>query len=231
MNVCYTMYTPKEETIKKHLSTWKGYEELLRELHFIVVDDCSPKPVVLNPDFPINLTVARITDDIYWNLTGARNLAFHLASNDWCITTDMDHFFEKEQMRKIIYQTKEKGCVYYFKRFRDGKPCRTHLDTFLIHKEDFNKIGGYDEDMAGARGANEDLITAIIDHNKLLRLQSDIEVHNDETHGKVGGYRREMVQTNYVKLRNKKRLMELGRFRPTKNLRFEWETVNEYTIA
>ena len=230
LTLCYTLYNPKPETINAHLTNWiHCNEELRKQFKVVFVDDCSPTTPTVPLDFHMNMTVARIKDDIYWNLTGARNLAFHLADDDWCVTTDMDHFIEPEDLQKIVDMEKNRQFVYYFERYRNGKPHRTHLDSYIMHKQDFLNMGGYDEDMRGHRGANEDLIKAIIEYNNYHKVQTDIKIHNDESHGKVGGPRREMVMPNYVKLRQKLGQMKNGMYKNSKSLRFDWEILDEYT--
>lgn len=225
------MFNPKDETIQKHLSNWKSYDKLLSDIKIIIVDDCSKNIIKITPDFKINLVIARIIDDIYWNLTGARNLAMHLADDDWCISTDMDHFIYPGDMENIINLKKENGNVYYFKRLRCGQPWRTHKDSFIIHREDFWKMGGYDEDMRGCRGANEDLIEATMKYNRYNLVQTNIIIHNDEFHGKVELPNRDRVAPNYAKLQKKLIEMKNGKYIKTNHLRFNWEISNEYSYS
>lgn len=231
LNVCYTLYNPPKNTVQTHFNLWKQYpKDVIKNTRFILIDDCSDYPIDINPTFKLNLIYARITDNIYWNLPGARNLAFHLASDDWCVSLDMDHFIPSEAMSDIFNLKKDRMTVYRFQRMRNGKRHTIHRDSFIIHKCDYWGMGGYDEDMSGCRGANEDLIDATIKYNNYDIVNTDITLINDETYGKVGGTRRELVTRNYVKLKQKLLQMEHGNYYKTSHLRFKWVIVKELYV-
>jgi len=223
LTICYTMFNPKQETIVEHLTLWKSYsEEAQQQLKIVIIDDHSDKVVNIQPDFSLNLNIVRVDQDIYWNLPGARNLAFKLADDDWCVSLDMDHFLSPKVIEEILKLEKHMGTVYRFQRTRNGKPHTVHRDSFIIHKKDFWDMGGYDEDMCGCRGANEDLIEATMHYKNLILEQTNITIENNEFHGKVGGIKRDMVSRNYVFLKQKLYQMKQGIYENKDHIRFTW---------
>jgi len=84
----------------------------MKKLHFILIDDCSDSKADLKINFPINLTLLRITDNIPWNQPGAKNLGFKFAKIDWIFTSDIDHVLQPEMCGKLIELKKEKKTVY-----------------------------------------------------------------------------------------------------------------------
>lgn len=226
LHVLYTMFNPKPETIQEHIRVWSEYPDDIRDqIRVVIVDDCSNSIVDFETEYRLNILIARINDDIYWNLPGARNLAFMLADNDWCVNLDMDHFISTESMREILDLKKELGNVYRFKRTRNGQPHTVHRDSFIMHRSDFWKMEGYDEDMCGCRGANEDLIDATMRYHKFNIVQTDIVIENNEFHGKVGGAKRDMVAPNYVKLRQKLHQIKENTYKKNSHIRFDWTPV------
>jgi len=91
--------------------------------------------------------VYRVLDDIPWNAGGATNLGFKEAEG-WVIYADIDHLITKEMIDEILEIDKKKGEMYLFGRkwLRDSDAC------YMIHKDDFERIGGYDEDFSGYYG-------------------------------------------------------------------------------
>lgn len=157
-NVIYTIYNPKQEIIDMHLNIWKKIpDDIRKDIKFIVVDDCSPHPTSFNIDFPINLVIPRVDIDIYWNPPGAKNLGFTIADNDWIFSSDIDHTVSAEDYVRMYTMKKERNSVYFFKRFLPNGNSRNKdaPNILLIHKEDFWKTGGYDEDFSGNHGYDD----------------------------------------------------------------------------
>lgn len=120
-------------------------EEKHPEARVILVDDCSPDAL----QAPQDVDCYRIDTNIAWNQPGARNLGFQEAEG-WIVCADIDHLVTKENVEEILRMEKEKGTVYYL-----GREDNDSWNVFLIHKEDFEKIGGYDEDFCGHYGFDD----------------------------------------------------------------------------
>lgn len=134
----YTYYNQKER-IKGIL------EEKHPKCRVIIINDCSQDALQSLEC----VEVYRIDTDIPWNQPGARNLGFSL-SDGWVICADIDHLVTKDNIDEIIKLEKEKGTVYYL-----GREDNDSWNIFVIHTDDFEKIGGYDEDFSGQYGFDD----------------------------------------------------------------------------
>jgi hypothetical protein len=140
-------------------SLFEGYSryavELLDQIHFVVVDDGSP--VAYEPcDFGLNLTWLRIDEDIPWNIAGARNLGLVYAKSENVIVTDVDHAFPEETFRRVAALRPVGKRIYRFWRRREqGAYYGPHSNTFLLARSRFFEFFGYDEEFAGAYGAED----------------------------------------------------------------------------
>lgn len=140
MTLIYTYYGQKER-IPGIL------EEKHPDCRVIIVDDCSPEPLKSLE----SVEVYRIDTDIPWNQPGARNLGFSL-SEGWVICADIDHLVTKENIDDLLKLDKEKGAIYYL-----GREDEPGWNLYLVHKDDFEKVGGYDEDFCGHYGYDDTL--------------------------------------------------------------------------
>ena len=141
LTIIYTYYGQKERI-----------EGILKEKHpqtrVVIVDDCYPEPLGTIE----GIDVYRVLDDITWNQPGARNLGFQ-ESEGWIVCADIDHLITRENVEQILKLKKEKGTVYYL-----GREDTNSRNVYLIHKDDFEKVGGYDEDFCGHYGYDDILI-------------------------------------------------------------------------
>ena len=138
LTVLYTYYGQKERI--------RGImEEKHPESRIVIVDDCSQKPLKC----PSGADCYRIDTDIQWNQPGAKNLGFQEADG-WIVCADIDHLVTRENQDSILKMKKKKGTIYYL-----GREDTDSINLFLIHKEDFEKIGGYDEDFSGNYGYDD----------------------------------------------------------------------------
>ncbi len=138
LTIIYTYFGQKERI-----------EGIVNEKHpdtrVIIVDDCHPDAL----EKIDGVDIYRIEDDIKWNQPGAKNLGFHV-SDGWIVCADIDHLVTKENVEELIRMEKEKGAVYFL-----GREDNNSWNIFLIHKEDFEKVGGYDEDFSGNYGFDD----------------------------------------------------------------------------
>lgn len=224
LNIIYSIYNPKPHVIETHLNNWKSYGDLLEKVNIILIDDGSILPIDFEIDFPINLTIARIKEDIYWNVGGAQNLGHYLANDDWCFSTDIDHILTKESCNKLFDYNKESGNVYWFIRIKDNKVYKQHQNTFLIHKKDYNKIDGYDEDLSGNGGYNDALIRELMLHHNLKfeNLDVNIMLYTDLSYSSLSGFVKKGVPINYIKMNNKISAMHNNSYIHSPILNFTW---------
>ncbi len=132
------MYRENEsfKDIEERLNIYGKYDsDILKKIHFIFVDDCSPVPISIN-NKSLNYTLVRIVDDIVWNQGGARNLGVVLAKTPKLILTDIDHIFP-EAIFKHLLSLKIPNSIYKFKRIKDGKKTGLHANTFFCSKSTY----------------------------------------------------------------------------------------------
>lgn len=148
-------------------AAWQGKHK--RRLRVILVDDGSPEPAidVPRPEGLPDLQIYRVTEDRPWHQHAARNLGAHVAEEGWLLLTDMDHVLTAEAARSL-FKTMDKGrlefeAIYMLDRIEadTGEPTRNglgwkkpHPNSFLLTRETYWRIGGYDEDYCGIYGTD-----------------------------------------------------------------------------
>ena len=194
------------------LYTYFGQKERIPQIveqgvNTIIVDDCSNEPLL-----PIDgIKILRIIDNIIWNEAGAKNLGFQ-ESEGWIVCCDIDHLITYDIVNTLEQMKKEIGCVYFL-----GRHDTFAYNTYMIHKDDFNKIGGYDEDFCGYYGYNDiHFFKKCKNSLKIVELRELKASVFPESASKG-------VSRDYS--RNKK-LFDTKGTEETKRIRFNWKYVN-----
>lgn len=146
---------------------WALWPEALRaRLRVIIVDDGSPVPAadVPRPD-GLEIAIYRVMEDRPWHQHGSRNLGAHVANDGWLLLTDMDHVLSAESAEKLFAAMDglDPGTIYMLDRVEadtglptlgnDGQP-KPHPNSFVVTRETFWRIGGYDEAYCGVYGTD-----------------------------------------------------------------------------
>ena len=230
LTIIYSYYN-NSKALGIQIDNWSQYPiELMKKLHFILIDDCSHEKDDLAINFPINLTLLRVTDNIPWNQPGAKNLGFKFATTDWVFTSDIDHVLLPEMCEKIIELKKDKGIVYFFSRLTDkGESRNPHPNSFLIHKDIFWKLGGYDEDFCGHHGYDDILLKTMIQSNYKTEHLNSINLINYTSLYSPDLNRNR--RKNKRLLKRKKKQLQKGKYQNKKILRFNWELVKNLNTA
>lgn len=169
--------------LAKQIEVIQAYPpEILGRLTVIVVDDCGEPPAVT----PETWKLFRITQDIPWNQGGARNLGMKHAQG-WCVMLDPDMIVDVGIACRFMdaIKTLERGQVVRF-GLKHMNGSRKDIDmsspnTYLIHRDDFWRVGGYDEDYAGGKGWSDvQLLQVLADHFK-MRGRNDLWVEFYDT--------------------------------------------------
>ncbi|MDN0081259.1 glycosyltransferase family A protein [Crenobacter sp. SG2305] len=144
------------DTVYQLLEHYSKYPpELLDQIQFVLVDDGSP--LEYEPrDYGLNITWVKVDEDIPWNMAGARNLGFLYAKSENVILTDVDHAFPVEVLQELVKKRPVGKQIYRFWRRDDkGAYYGAHPNVFLLARSRFFRFFGYDEEFAGAYGADD----------------------------------------------------------------------------
>lgn len=151
-------YYENQSFLQTQVQAWRAYPcDLLQCLSVTVVDDGSPVPCVKPSGVSCSLRLFRIGVDIRWNWLAARNIGAHHADDGWLILTDMDHIVPPETLRAVMSGVHDERVVYVFsRREHTGEKIGPHSASFLMTREMFWRIGGYDEALSGHYGTDGD---------------------------------------------------------------------------
>jgi hypothetical protein len=140
-------------------------EELRQSLELVVCDDASPRHPALpvfDPPPVIAHKLLRVVEDIPWNVEAARNIAAENARAPWLLILDMDTVATPAVIREAMTAKLDARSVYDFGRvLTNGKPYKAHPYVFLLHRDVFDRIGGFDERLCGTYGGDSVFRTAI----------------------------------------------------------------------
>lgn len=228
------------EAINELIETYESYNpELLKKIHFVFIDDCSPIEISIKTT-KLNYTLARITDDIQWNQGGARNLGVSLAKASKLVLTDLDHIFPEALLQYFI-KTKLPKYFYRIRREQNGIPIHSGANIFFCTKSLFYKSLGVDEEFCGHYGY-EDVYFAKLQEalgSKFRKIRKyRISLHEHKQVNKDTN----TVSQHFLKrdtLRNSKLLEKKSQFLKTRNplqghsrlnINFKWEIVKENYI-
>jgi hypothetical protein len=154
ITILHTYYNQSPELLNHHLKEWKKINNKYGDkVKYVIIDDCSDTPLYFKFK---NLTIYRILNNIQWNQGGARNLGFFVAPTQWVFCSDIDHVLLFESFDKLYAMQKQKREYYKVARIIN-EDLNTELTKitgggYLINKDDFFDIGGYDEDFSGHYG-------------------------------------------------------------------------------
>lgn len=166
-----TTYYNNPEQILEFVKTHVDFVDEL-----IIVDDGSqhyPLNTVICSSSKIRLF--RVKKDYGFNSHGCRNLIMSVATNDWVVLLDSDRkFIYPEIAFNIIKDTKLNPKVRY--RFwvhvmELTKSLHESVNDYLIHKDHFFSVGGYDEELIGVRSGDREFF------KQLLTVGSEKTLH------------------------------------------------------
>lgn len=135
-------------------------EKFVRLFSLVVVDDCSePFPADDSAVHPFDFQIYRLTTKVRWNQDTCRNLGVASSDSPWLFLTDMDHIPTPEAIRWMIEGAGvHRNRVYRFSRVSapEMQPYKPHPNTWFMHRELYDQVGGYDERLAGVYGTDMD---------------------------------------------------------------------------
>lgn len=227
-----------------HLKLWKIVSNSLsinkQSLEIIIVDDHSSvgeEPnVELLKQIDLPITVVKIENDIIWNISGAKNLGASMARYSRLIMADFDFAITPELIVELNRVDLSDPNLMLFplgqynrnqKYGPFGKVNRGHCNSFVISKELFNRVGGYDEDFAGAWGSEDSYFLHLCDVNgarKVEMTSPGFFFHiRDRSLKDITYYRYNMVR-NQDLFKRKKNKAAIRNYGPT--LRFKHRVIH-----
>lgn len=225
-------YYRNPSTLNYQVARWNDLPHWMHaQLTVRVVDDGTPdhaeQPNHILEHCRVPTQLYRILKDKPWNQHGARNLGAHVAphDDDWLLLTDMDIVVPETVLCFLLQGRLDRDAHYFFGReFADGRPDKSHCNSFLVTKKNFWAAGGYNEDFCGTYGGDGIFTRALerisqrvdLSGQKLLGLNDTIEDCSTRGLGrKDTDFHREYL-----------RRRDATRNQPPRNpLRFEWERV------
>ena len=223
-------YYDSPEMLRHQLLYWREYpKEVADKVCIIIVDDAAKYPaslVLANSDLPdVEIKLYRVKEDIGLNDIGARNLALTEAADGWVFMTEIDHVVPAESMENLLTAELNPSCYYSPTRYRminfkEHEDMGFHRDSFILTRELFWKIGGYDEDLQGYyyRGPATHFRRALtriatrVQLNSVWHLFFGLEIIPDA-----------QVVTEEMKKRFEGPMKR--NYKPKNHLRFDWERV------
>jgi hypothetical protein len=196
------------------------------------------------------ISLYRVLEDRPWHQHGARNLGAHVAAAPWLLMTDMDHIVPPSTLTDVLWllPSLQRNDVLTFGRVdapatltwraehwrdfvrtrRDDGSLKPHVNSFVVNRKRFWKVGGYDEDLCGIYGTDRHFRDRLmrradvthLEHAPLIRV--DREVIADAS-------TRDVDRKAADRKRRKKAVLARkhleGRDGQTTTLNFPWEGV------
>jgi glycosyltransferase involved in cell wall biosynthesis len=178
VTLCLPYYMNKG-MLAKYLDSIEAMPLNVREgIAVIVVDDGSPDGDAVGRPIGCPLEIYKIGVDIRWNQDAARNIAAHHADTLWLLLTDIDHMVPVETFEMILREKLKKTTAYRFSRVTleqpgakpQVTPYKPHPNSWLMRRELFWYMGGYDERFAGYYGTDADF------RNRINAVAMDVKM-------------------------------------------------------
>ena len=116
-------YFNQKNALVKHLEMWNSYDLMTKnKLEIIIIDDCSlqhPALSIINETNYEHLDIKcfRVIDDLYCNISGARNLGCKVSTKDFIIILDMDTLIDNIMIKQLTNICENyDGCIHRFNR-------------------------------------------------------------------------------------------------------------------
>lgn len=163
-------YYQNASMLELHYREWAENWPVEAREHFkvVLVDDGSqnaPAAAVARPEGLPALEIYRIDEDRPWNQHCARNVGAHEAGDGWLLMTDMDHVLTGPNALALFKRLArmDSAAIYTLHRIEadTGQPTRNdaghlkpHPNSFVLTRDLYWAIGGYDEDYCGTYGTD-----------------------------------------------------------------------------
>lgn len=153
--------------LHEYINLWDNLSyEIKKSWNFVIIDDCSKikaEDIVRKIKPNINIDIYRVQSDVFFNVSGARNIGAKECKTTWMYQSDMDWFAPQEMYEEILsYNYTNKNTMYKFL----GKNTKVKpswniskiwqpINEFIISKSFFWELGGYNESFTGHWGYDD----------------------------------------------------------------------------
>lgn len=132
---------------------------------------------IYDPDRKIKIFIVKY--DYGFNSHGCRNLIAHKAAHDWIVFLDCDRIIIDPEFTFNIIRSKKLDAATRYKFIchvgRIGLNVHSSINDFLIHRDHFLSVGGYDEELIGFRDGDRSFFKQLLSVGGKERvLQADI---------------------------------------------------------
>lgn len=214
LTINYTYYN-NPQLLKRIVSHYSDVDYC----NFQIIDDGSPNKIELT-SIPNDWSVYRINEDIGWNNEGARNILMETTSTEWNLLIDMDFVMETDDIKVLInlLPRLDKDSVHRFNTTerRYPYPC----NSFLITKEKFVELGGYDRAFLGMYGADVSLLAKILPIPYKIETISLTKIIDEVAQTNKTGMKEEFKK--YVFDLERKKYVTLTAIRESNLTRIDW---------
>lgn len=154
-------YYENREMLERQVDNWNRYAgELRKKVRILVVDDCSSNypalPILQRCKAPVMLY--RLHKRYPWNMHQCRNIGAKEActeqENHWLFMSDIDIMLTPEMAFTMLDRPLDASKVYTMERTfaPEFKERKVHPNTFLVKRNAFWQINGYDLDLTPVGG-------------------------------------------------------------------------------
>ena len=177
--------------LKTFTDALRGWpEDMACEAELVVIDDCGDPPV--DPEEvgglgPMGVQLLRHTEDVPWAQPCCRNLAARVARGERLIMLDPDMVIPPDRAKDFMLEATmlPRGHVTRFclreanhpKKDRRGKVNTSSPNAWIIRKEDFLAVGGYNEMFAGHKGWSDVELMHVLDSAYKVRQDRGLTVN------------------------------------------------------
>lgn len=183
--------------LREHQRIWSAYPlDLAASLHVIVIDDCSPKGhrpshKMADVERLASVRLFRLLVKARWNWLACRNLGVDRATTEWVLLTDIDHALPVETLTTLTTMDLDRDCVYRLARvdaprlwpyrLSECPPYKVHPNTWIMTREMYDRVGGYDETLSGLYGTDAEFRERVQSSARSVVMLPDVMVRYPRT--------------------------------------------------